>query len=528
MIQTMLSIPKYRFEGKKDKKFRKENKAAIEMIPIYNEHHGDFIRTDMPSFQKIEEMAYYTNEKVDIAALSIGGTIGVDAAAIANGFSAQTQKYIMAINQRQGEFNYQTNIFLQHKMETYDNPTATILRNKSNWMDVKQLVVRDELMKLQIGNSTELPLTSEQIEILKAQINGKDLSNFNDLELRKIIENVLKPDDKAIMQAFQTFKKDGTIDSGFQMGKLDELSKALEQIDLDKISNKEFRRLVENYWEKIEIHHRTSISSDPTIQSDINNLDTLNTTQHDAKHTHINEHGEKKIKYATPLKEKLRNREEELKILNRKRTVKKQISGLGAAVLIGAGTGFAIGFMVGLAQSGISPNSIKYALASGTKEGVEGMFLSGMSYSVSEMAGNLIGGSISHIIAERLGMTIAERTMQMITDMCTMGIGGSLAIIVTSVYQFTKMKYMGFSTRESMIRTEKSAIISFGVLLASVIAKGIWGGVAGLTVSATVGVIITGSSIYMVIHDKEIRKRIYNYMIELSEPREFMNECVCN
>ena len=41
--------------------------------------------------------------------------------------------------------------------------TATNLRNKSNGMNVKRLVVREELMKLQIGETTELPLSDGDI-----------------------------------------------------------------------------------------------------------------------------------------------------------------------------------------------------------------------------------------------------------------------------------------------------------------------------------------------------------------------------
>jgi len=56
-----------------------------------------------------------------------------------------------------------------------------------------------------------------------------------------------------------------------------------------------------------------------------------------------------------------------LKDTNSKRVFKNELHGLGVAVAIGLGVGFTIGFAVTLAQSGITPESVKLATIEGQR-----------------------------------------------------------------------------------------------------------------------------------------------------------------
>lgn len=97
-----------------------------------------------------------------------------------------------------------------------------------------------------------------------------------------------------------------------------------------------------------------------------------------------------------------------------------------------------------------------------------------------------------------------------------MGVVGSLTIIIFSIYQFEKLKHLGFSTKESLIRTGKSAMLSEMVLILAITAQGIWGGPAGIIVSISAGVIRTGYVIIRVIEDKNIAQRVVLYVISES------------
>ncbi len=84
-----------------------------------------------------------------------------------------------------------------------------------------------------------------------------------------------------------------------------------------------------------------------------------------------------------------------------------------------------------------------------------------------------------------------------------------------------KLKIKGYSTKESFMRVGKTARLSFSILMLSLIAQGVWGGYAGLIVSVTSGVISTGIQVVEIRHDKDIRRKISLYYIELTEPKQF-------
>lgn len=516
-----ISVPKYIFNNNSDitDGYRNNSHASItfasKVIPKNSENsvlgiYGSVYESQVPSKDDFIGRS--------ICIVSATTILGVDTAVTTNGFNAQTIKYVSAINEQQAILTQNNQDFLASKYASGEQLNATALRNKSAWTNVKRLVIRDELMKLQIGDVTDLPLTESDINILKSKIGNTDLSNFSDTDLQNIIDSIMKPDEKTCLAAFKAFKEDNVINDYFQLDKLDELRDALADIDLDKITAKEFKKLVDNYWEKLEIHHRTSISEDPTLQNDINNLDTLNTSQHDAKHT---DPETDKINYKKPLKEELLDRQGELEKLNRKRVIKNELKGLGITLAIAAGTGFTIGFIMSLAKSGISPHCLKHAFVSGAKSSGESSAMALVGYGISRTIGGKLSESLSEVIASKLGETVAEETLANISKMCTMGVVGVLTIAVSTVYQFCKLKKAGYSTKECLLRSGKSAALSLGLLALSIAAQGIWGGPAGMIVSISSGIIVTGVSIVCIIHDKNIRQEIHLYLIKISYPKNF-------
>ena len=85
------------------------------------------------------------------------------------------------------------------------------------------------------------------------------------------------------------------------------------------------------------------------------------------------------------------------------------------------------------------------------------------------------------------------------------------------MYEFCKLKHEGYTTKECIIRSFKSAALSFSVLFISMVA--VWVGVPGIVVSIVSGVIITGFSVSKVFHDKKICKQVTHYTIELCMPK---------
>lgn len=201
-----------------------------------------------------------------------------------------------------------------------------------------------------------------------------------------------------------------------------------------------------------------------------------------------------------------------------KAIVKEKIAGIGISTAIGLATGFTIGFITTLAQTGINPSSIKYALISGTKASVESGTIAAVSSTLGVTIGSVASKALADSIITRLGENVAEATMKKISDMCNLGVVGAITIVALSEYEFVKLKHMGFSTKESLIRTGKSAALSASILVLSTVAQGIWGGPAGMVVSIVAGVIMTGVTIGTIIRDKHLMEQITLYTIKISQP----------
>ncbi len=207
------------------------------------------------------------------------------------------------------------------------------------------------------------------------------------------------------------------------------------------------------------------------------------------------------------------DRNKHLKQTNHHRVMKKEWTGIGLAALIGLGAGFTIGFAVKLAQSGLSLESIKIAAATGAKAGVESAFLGAINHvivrGIGETATNALQG-----MAQNIGFTVTEN----LTRMCNMAVIGGMTILVFSVYQFCKLKLMGYGTKECLIRVGKSAAYSLTVLVLSIIAQGLWGGYAGIVVSVGIGFIVLIYKLGQTRYSKELIERIRLYSIRKYEP----------
>ena len=90
---------------------------------------------------------------------------------------------------------------------------------------------------------------------------------------------------------------------------------------------------------------------------------------------------------------------------------KNEIQGLASAVAIGAGIGFTIGFAVSLAQSGITPDSVKYAFVNGGKSGVASGVQSVVGYGIGRTIGQVATNAIEGVLSNA-GLEITANSFQ--------------------------------------------------------------------------------------------------------------------
>lgn len=192
---------------------------------------------------------------------------------------------------------------------------------------------------------------------------------------------------------------------------------------------------------------------------------------------------------------------------------KNELRGLGLAVAIGAGIGLTIGFITTLAQSGVTPDSLRIAAAEGVRAGVESGSLAAVSYGIGRTLGEVATKAITGAMGN-LGIGIGENIVKMVN----MGVVGTMTTIVFSVYQFIKLKLNGVETREALIQVGKQALFSLSLLAVSIAAQGIWGGAAGIIVSISIGILLIIYSAGDAIHQRHIAEEIRIYTINKCYP----------
>ena len=275
-------------------------------------------------------------------------------------------------------------------------------------------------------------------------------------------------------------------------------------------TNEEKIELLKNRKVKyMEGHHINNVSHHTEQQSNPDNIKFVTRQEHLLEH---------KGDFRNETKGEMYDRDQRLVKVNSKRVIKNEVCGLRTAAAIGLGIGFTIGFLVSLSQNDLNPNSIKHAFIIGTKSGIESSAMSIGGHIIGRSIGSVASDALTSYVIEYLGENIAEETLNNISKMCNIGVAGSLTIVIFSVYQFAKMKRMGLSTKECLIRTGKSAGLSFSILILSIVTQGIYGGSVGVIVSVVAGIIMTGNILKKEAKTRKIAKKITIYSISLTEP----------
>lgn len=255
-----------------------------------------------------------------------------------------------------------------------------------------------------------------------------------------------------------------------------------------------------------EGHHQQNVSDHPKQQA---NPDNIKFYKAKDDHLHDGHDGNWDNESNKPMTDKNKMLEK----TNSKRVFKNEIKGLGLAVAIGAGVGLTIGFITTLAQSGITPDTLKLATVEGLKSGTESGLMSAVGYGIGRIIGEVTSQAISGVL-ESVGTTITKN----ISKMVNMGVVGALTVVVFSTYQFMKLKIKGVATREALIQTGKQVLFSLSLLAISIAAQGIWGGAAGIIVSVSIGIIVITYSVADTVYQRHFAEKIWMYTIEKCYP----------
>lgn len=255
-----------------------------------------------------------------------------------------------------------------------------------------------------------------------------------------------------------------------------------------------------------EGHHQKNVANHPFEQANPDNIKFYKSRQ---DHLHKGHDGDWRNESDAPMIDK----DEMLKHTNRKRVRGNELKGVGIAAIIGFATGASIGFIVTLAQNGLSPESFKLAAIEGGKVGLEGMAFGVIGHIASRTIGEMATNAMTGLLAN-MGMELTENLMKA----CNTGIVGSIIIVTSSIYQFVRLKKAGCSTQECLSRVGKQCLISIGSLAVTLIVQANYGGPAAIAVGVGISAVMLGYSMYRAYHNKALAEEIQDYIIRKSYP----------
>ncbi|MCL1626159.1 hypothetical protein [Bacteroides caecicola] len=252
-------------------------------------------------------------------------------------------------------------------------------------------------------------------------------------------------------------------------------------------------------------HHQKNVANHPQHQTNPDNIRFLR----NEKHLSIGHKGN----FRNPTDDPFIDKDAMLKHTNRKRVLRNEFKGIGIAAAIGFATGASIGFIVTLAQNGLSPESFKLAAIEGGKVGLEGMAFGVIGHVASRTIGEMATSAMTGVLANA-GMELTENLMKA----CNMGIVGSVIIVASSIYQFVRLKRAGCSTQECLARVGKQALVSVGSLAVCAVVQVTFGTGPAIVVGIAISAVLLSYSMYKAYQDKALAERIQGYVIEKSYP----------
>lgn len=332
------------------------------------------------------------------------------------------------------------------------------------------------------------------------------------------------------MELSQVLANDPTSDSMRRVGvkQMWDYEKAIVQMggDTSGFTLEQQQELLETgKIRNFEGHHINSVSVDPSLQANPDNLRALEEHRNGGGPCeHFKAHN---YDWRKPTKGDLRNRNQDLRNANDQRVaeknyeikaerhniIKNELVGIGSAIAIGFGVGFTIGFIVDLAQKDLSAESVRIASIAGLKTAKTSALIGGVSYLMTRSIGEIATKALTNTVSN-YGFEITKN----IARMCSMASIGMLSITLYSTYHFVKLKRMGYASKDVLIQVGKQAILPLTTLFISIAAQGKWGGKAGMIVSTSIGLAVISYRSIESINMRKLAEDIQIYTINKSYP----------
>lgn len=255
-------------------------------------------------------------------------------------------------------------------------------------------------------------------------------------------------------------------------------------------------------------HHINNVYDHPDQKSNPDNIDFVTEKEH------LNRHDGD---FRNKTEGEMFDRDKRLEDINAERVGRNEIGKIAIAVGIAAGVAFSISFAIHLYQNGISMDTLKEGLAKGIRSGFETGTAAGITYTVSRFAVKPLT-KLAELALTNVGVQISANIFYAIR----IGTTGLITTAIMSIWQFVKLKRLGYSSRYAFKQVIRSASVSLALVGVICIVALYYGSQVAGPVGMIIGVLITaGTLVYTKVKislDQETLKKIQVYTINSLKP----------
>ena len=250
-------------------------------------------------------------------------------------------------------------------------------------------------------------------------------------------------------------------------------------------------------------HHQKSVHYHPEEQGNPDNIKFYRSREEHIKKGHGGDpHNESD--------QPMLDRAKMVQRTNARRVIKNELKGAGITAIISFATSTTIAFILECARNGWSPEARRLALKTAMYSGGETTGVAMMCY---------IGARVLVEPATKLIVKVLERAGKNVTEYgrewIGCGIVTAVAIVITGIYTYRKLRKAGFSQKESAIKVLEQSFITllisaFMFLLNKKLGSNVWTII--IAVVASFG--YAGYQYYLTVKDRDLMDKLQAKVIE--------------
>ncbi len=206
------------------------------------------------------------------------------------------------------------------------------------------------------------------------------------------------------------------------------------------------------------------------------------------------------------------NRRQRINSARRRSVIKNELLGGTIVAVVTFITSAGLRFVIEMVKSNRSPEDVKNALNLALREGAEAAGYALFSYGFTKLS--LYGGKK---MIELLNLKLSTNAMKWVEG----SIAAVAVAIAVGIITYIKMRQMGYDRKESFLQAGKTAMVSLGIAMISLIAT--INGSMALAIGLNVAIVVISASfmLFVVVHEKRLMEQIQVYTIQ-----EIAKRCV--